>query len=120
MKLSALKYLHTLRKSAGLLADAQLCNDRTVTLDVLLCEVVKQSAALTNHLVHTETAVVVVGMDLEVSGQLTDALSENGDLNFGRTGVGLVSSVFCDNVGLSLFGDNNDTPFNNISYPMTK
>ena len=83
MKLSALKYLHTLRKSAGLLADAQLCNDRTVTLNVLLCEVVEQSAALTNHLVHNETAVVVVGMILEVCGQLKDALCVNVVLNLG-------------------------------------
>ena len=53
-----------------LLADAQLCNDCAVTLDILLCEVVEQTAALTDHLVHAQTAVVVVGMDLQVSGQL--------------------------------------------------
>ena len=68
-----------------LLADAQLCNDCAVTLDILLCEVVEQTAALTDHLVHAQTAVVVVGMDLQVSGQLADALSEDSDLNLGRT-----------------------------------
>ena len=103
-----------------LLADAQLCNDRAVTLDVLLCEVVEQTAALTDHLVHTQTAVVVVGMDLQVSGELADALSEDRDLNLGRTGVVLMGLVRLYNGGLGLFGNHNDTPFLINIYPVTK
>ena len=49
-------------REAELLADVQLCDNRTVTLDILLGEVVEQTAALADHLVHAQTAVVVVGM----------------------------------------------------------
>jgi hypothetical protein len=45
-------------------------------------KVVEQSAALTDHLVHAQTAVVVVGMLLQMRGELIDALGEDGDLDF--------------------------------------
>ena len=69
---------------ASLLADAQLCDDGAVTLDVLLGQVVQQSAALADHLVHAQTAVVVVGMSFQVGGELIDALGQDGDLDFGE------------------------------------
>ena len=87
------------------LADVQLRNDGTVALDVLLGQVVEQAAALTDHLVHAKTAVVVVGMTLQVLGELADTLGKNGDLDFGRTGVVLVGGVLADDFGLFLFGD---------------
>ncbi len=87
------------------LADAQLCDDRAVTLDIDLDEIVQQPAALTDHLVHAQTAVVVVGMGLEVLGELADALGEDGDLDFRRTGVALVGLVRLDDGGLLVFGD---------------
>ena len=59
-------------------------------------------------------------MDLQVSGQLADALSEDSDLNLGRTGVVLVGLVCLYNGGLGLFGDHNDTPFMIFIYPMAK
>ena len=72
------------------------------------------------HLVHAQTAVVVVGMDLEVSGELLDALGEDSDLNLGRTGVAFVGLVCFDNCGLLVFGDHNDTPFTVFIFPMSK
>ena len=88
-----------------LLADAQLGDDRAVTLDVLLRQIVQQTAALTDHLVHAQTAVVVVGMLLEMLGQLADALGEDRDLDLGRAGVALVGGVVADDLGLDFFGD---------------
>ena len=103
-----------------LLTDAQLCNDCTVALDVLLSKVVEQTAALADHLVHAQTAVVVVGMNLEVSGELLDALGEDSDLDLGRAGVVLVGLVRFDNCGPLVFGNLNDTPFTVFIFPMSK
>ena len=75
------------------LADVQLRDNGTITLDIFLGQVVEQAAALTNHLVHAKTAVVIVGVTLQVLGELKDALGKNGDLDFGRTGVVLVGGV---------------------------
>ena len=93
------------------LADVQLRNDGTIALDVLLGQVVEQAAALTDHLVHAKTAVVVIGMTLQMLGELKDALGKNGDLDFGRTGVVLVGGVLADDFGLFLFGDHGGVSF---------
>ena len=56
--------------------------------------------------------MVVVGVLLEMLRQLTDALGEDGDLNFRRTGVALVGLVGVDNDGLLVFCDHsNFDPF---------
>ena len=56
--------------------------------------------------------MVVVGVLLEVLRQLTDALGEDGDLDFRRTGVALVGLVGVDNDGLLVFRDHsNFDPF---------
>ena len=74
-----IKNLHTLQKMPGpasLLADAELGDDGEVALNVLLREVVEQAAALADHLVHAETAVVVLRVLLQVLGQVRDAVAE--------------------------------------------
>ena len=84
---------------ASLLADAELGDDGAVALDVFLREVVKQTAALADHLVHAETAVVVLRVLLEVLGELTDALGQDGDLDFRGAGIALVGGVVEDDGG---------------------
>ena len=65
--------------------------------------------------------MVVVGVILQMLGQLTDALSEDSDLNFGGAGVALVGGVRGDNAGLDFFGDQSDDyPFLEILYPASK
>ena len=90
---------------ARLLADAQLGDNGAVTLDVLPGEVVEQTAALADHLVHAETAVVVLRVLLQMLGELADALGEDGDLDLRRTGVALVGGVVQNDGGLLLLGD---------------
>lgn len=80
-----------------LLTDAQLCDNRTVTLDVLFMQVVEHLTTLTNHLQKATTAVVVVLMNLQMLGQLDNASAQNRDLHLGGTGVGLVGAVRLDN-----------------------
>ena len=68
----------------NLLTQTQLGDQGTITLDVLLGQIVQQTAALTDHHLHTAAAVEVVGMHLQVSGQLVDALGQDSDLHFGE------------------------------------
>ena len=83
-----------------LLTNAQLGNQGAVTVDVLVCQVVQHLAALTNHHQQTTTGVVVVLVYAQMVGQLVDAGSQDGNLNFGRAGVALVSRILQDNLGL--------------------
>ena len=42
-------------------------------------------------------------MDLQVLGEVGDALGKNGDLYLGRTGVGLMQTVLFDDCGFLFF-----------------
>jgi len=66
-----------------LLSDTQLCNQGTITLNVLIHKVVKQTAALTDHLIKSHAAVVVLFVDSQVLSNLIDTLGENSNLNLG-------------------------------------
>ena len=77
--------------------------DCTVALNVLLLEVTEKVSSVTDHLKHTAAAVMVLGVSLEVLGEVVDSLGENSDLNLGRTGVALVSSIGGDDFLLNVF-----------------
>lgn len=64
-----------------LAADAELLDEVQVTLAVALSDVAQQTAALTDELQQTAAGCKVFFVDLEVLGQLLDALSINGYLN---------------------------------------
>ena len=76
---------------------AQLGNDCTIALDILLLEVVEKVSSVTYHLLETAAAVVVVVVSLEVLGEVLDAAGKKRDLYLGRTGVALVGLVSVDN-----------------------
>ena len=84
----------------ALLSQAELANDRAVTLDVVLLQVVQKTSSLTDHLLQTATAVEVLLVDFQVLGQVSDAVGQNSNLYFGGTSVALVSSVLRDDVVL--------------------
>ena len=73
-------FVLVMRKQAGnipacsqyLLSDTELCYAGSVTLNVNLSQIVKETAALTYHLEKTKTAVVVFLVDLKVLCQLGD------------------------------------------------
>lgn len=61
---------------------------------------------MTNHLQKTAAAVVILLVCLQMLVQGVDAVGQNGDLYFGRTGVTLVGLVLLDNLLLDfLFHD---------------
>ncbi len=80
----------------NLLTQTQLGNQGTITLDVLLGQVVQQAAALTDHHLHAAAAVEVMGMNLQMGGELADALGEDSDLDLRGTSVVLVGTVGLD------------------------
>jgi hypothetical protein len=53
-------------------------------------------------------------MDLQMLVQLVDASGQNGDLDLGRTGVGLVQAAVFDASGLLFLQDHGNIPPNNI------
>src|SRR5262249_51971079 len=71
-------------------AEAELGDDGPVALDVGGTHVVEHPAPATDQHEQAAPAVVVLLVDLEVFGEVVDALGEEGDLHLGRPGVGLV------------------------------
>ena len=88
-----------------LLTKTETCNDGTITLDILLLQIVKVLSSLTYHDKHTSAGVVILGVCLKMSGKLADSLSENCDLNLGRTGITFVNCVLLDDLLLEILVD---------------
>ena len=97
-----------------LLSESELGNDGTVALDILLHQVVEEVLSLTNHLEKTATAVVVVGVLLQMLGEVSNSLGENSDLYLGRTGISFVCSVVNDDLLLYFFFPAWCSPHKNI------
>lgn len=92
-----------------LLSQAELLNDCSVTLDILLLQVSEHAAALADHLEQAATGMVVVLVLLQMLGELSDALGQDSDLYFRRTGIGLMHAVCFNNCCLLFFADHFDT-----------
>ena len=97
-----------------LFTDAATFDDRTVAFDIVLEKVVEELSSLTDHLLHTSAAVVVLGVLLKVLGELADSLGEDSDLYLGRAGVAFVYCEFLNDVLLSVLCDHGVSPFKNI------
>src|SRR5665213_1466696 len=82
-------------------AQAQACDQRFIALDVLGLDVIEQAAALGHHLDHAAAGMIVLGVRLEVFGEIGDALGQDRDLDFRRTGIVLAGSVFGDDFFLA-------------------
>src|SRR5690606_11000855 len=76
-----------------LLADVETFDDGLVALEIDALQVVQQPPPLPHQLQKTATRVVILGVGLEVLGQIPDAVAEQYDLHLGRARVGLVPSV---------------------------
>ena len=96
-----------------LFTDAAAFDYRTVAFDVVLLEIVEELSSLTDHLLHTSAAVVVLGVLLKVLGKLGNSLGEDSDLYLGRTGVAFVNCEGLDDVLLVFLCDHGVSPFKN-------
>jgi len=77
-----------------LATQSQSCDQGPVTLHVLFLEVPKQSPPLTDHHEQTTPAVMILGMDLQVLGEMAYSLGQQRHLDLGRSRVGGMSAVF--------------------------
>ena len=87
----------------ALLAQVQLFNDGTVTVDVNLLKVTEEVSSVTDHFEHTAAAVVILVVCLQVLGERIDAVRQNCDLNLRGTCVAFVRRVLRDNGLLFVF-----------------
>ena len=77
----------------ALLADAELGNDGFVAFGVVLLQVVQQATPLADQHEKTAARAMVFLVRFEVLRQLTDALAQQRDLDFGTAGIGGVRAV---------------------------
>ena len=89
--------------SKNLLTEAQSSDQIAIALDIVVFEVVQETTTTTDEHLKTTSAVVVVCIRFEVFGQNVDALGEEGNLNFGRTRIALVTTKFADDLGFNSF-----------------
>ena len=83
--------------------EAELCNDCTIAVDVLLGEVVEKASALADHHQKAAAGMVVLLVLTQMLGQSVDPGGEDSDLNLGRTGVAGMGCVLLDNGSLFFF-----------------
>src|SRR5262249_25146805 len=88
-----------------LLADAEGIDEPTIAVDVLRLQVVEEPAPLDDQLEEAAARVMVLRVDLEVLGQVRDALGQQRDLHFRRAGVALVLCEFLNGFGLPGSGE---------------
>ena len=94
---------HTPHSPLALLAQIQLFDDGTVTLDVGFLKVTEKVSSVTDHFQHTAAAVVILVVRLQVLGQSVDAIGKDRDLNLRGSGVALMGGVLLDNGLLFVF-----------------
>ena len=83
-------------------AEAEVCNDLAVALNVNTLDVVEHATATADDHQESTTAVVILLVHLEMLREVGDALGHERDLHLGGPSVGVVNPVVFD--GLCLVG----------------
>ena len=78
---------------ALLFADAELGNNGLVPFRVVLLQVVEQTTTPAHHHEKSAARAVIFLVRFEVFRQLTNALAEQRDLNFGAASIGSVRAI---------------------------
>ena len=84
----------------GLLPEAETLDQLVVAIGILFPEILEQPAPAPDHLQQAAAGVVVLGVRLEVLGQVRDARREQRDLDLRGPRVGVVGPVLFDDVRL--------------------
>jgi hypothetical protein len=87
----------------SLLAEPESRNRRSVAFDILRAKVSQKTPSASDHLQQAAARMVIVPVRPQMIGQAVDALREQRDLNFRRTGVGVMQPVAGDDL-LFLYG----------------
>ena len=68
-------------------ANSECFDNRAITLDILLDQIVKQAATLTDHLQQTATGVMVLLVRFKMLGQVRDPFRQKCNLYFRGPGI---------------------------------
>ncbi len=79
-----------------LVADTQAGSNASVPFNVVVPHIVEEPPAPADELHESPAGVVIALVHLQVLGQVRDPLRQQGDLNLGRAGVGLVEAMIGD------------------------
>lgn len=82
----------------GLLTDAELFDDSTVSFNIVLLKIGQKVSSVTYHLEKAAVRVAVLRISLEVDVELVDAVGEKSYLHLRRTGVALVNGIIADDL----------------------
>ena len=85
-------------KRSALLADAEFLNHVLIPLRIVCLQIIEQAAAPAHHHEKPTAGCVVFDMRLEVLGQLSDPLAQDGNLDLRTAGIVVVSPVSGDDV----------------------
>lgn len=77
-----------------LVTQAKALNQRTITINILILQIIQHPAAFTNHKEQTTVRMIVVLVLLHMTSQIVNTCGEQCNLDFGRTSVTLMSRVF--------------------------
>ncbi len=80
-----------------LLAKVQCSNDRTVTGDILLLEVIKEVTPLSYQTDQRPAGAVIILVGLQMFGQMVDAIGKQGYLSFSTTRVLFIFAILAKN-----------------------
>ena len=94
------RYSEISREVSELLSETESLNYRTVSLDILLCKVIKKLLSVSNHLGKTSLRMEILRILLHVLGKAVDSIGKDSDLYLGRASVVLVDLVLSDDGGL--------------------
>jgi hypothetical protein len=87
-------------REAGLLAQVQLIDQRTVPLNIGPPEVIQKATALADHQQKATAAVVILLVDFQMLVQVVDTFGKQRHLHFRGTGVALVAAIGLDDFSL--------------------
>ena len=81
-----------------LTAQAKLLDDRLVTIQIRLLEIIKELSPTGCHHQQAATGMEILAVRFQVFRKMSDTGGEQGDLHFTRSGILVVGTVFFDYV----------------------
>jgi len=81
-----------------LAAQAKLLDNRLVTIQIRLLEVIKELSPTGCHHQQAATGMEILAVRFQVFRKMSDTGGEQGDLHFTRSGILVVGTVFFDYV----------------------
>ena len=87
-----------------LLANPEAADQFRIAVGVLALEIVEQTPALADQLEQAAARVMILRVNLEMLGEIVDAIAEQRDLHFRGTRIAVVSLVRADNPALAVLG----------------